>query len=217
MPIAAPPKAAASSAAVPDPATVRSSPWVSALAICLLGEALPVVAGQGTAASPRLDDPAITASDWQTTDHGVSLGASRITPAQARAFYRARGFEPAAAARYADACVFQLVLRNDAGGGLLTYRLDDWSIANGATVRRFVALETWEQEWARHGVAEPARIAFRWAQFPGEHQFEPGDWIMGMAALSPRPAGSFDLVYEWSIDGITHRGRLRGLKCADAD
>ena len=29
------------------------------------------------------------------------------------------GFEPAAAARYADACVFQLVLRNDSGGGQL--------------------------------------------------------------------------------------------------
>ena len=78
-------------------------------------------------------------------------------------------------------------------------------------------LESWEQEWARRAVSEPARIAFRWAQFPGEQQFEPGDWIMGMAALGPHPVGSFDLIYEWSIDGVSHRGTPHGLACTDAD
>lgn len=29
--------------------------------------------------------------------------------------------------------------------------------------------------------------------------------------------GIFDLSYEWSIDGMSDRGTLRGLACADAD
>jgi hypothetical protein len=133
-----------------------------------------------------------------------------------RAFYRARGFDPDAAGHFAAACVFQLVLRNDAGG-TLRYRLADWRIGAGTAARRFVPVGTWEQEWMRRGVSEPARIAFRWAQFPPEQEFAPGDWIMGMAALVPRPAGSLDLDYEWSIDGISRRGTLSGLVCADAD
>jgi hypothetical protein len=185
-------------------------------AFWLVLAALPAAA-QVAPAPHDSDDPAATASDWHSTTGGVSLGVSRIGPAQARAFYRARGFDAAAAAHYADACVFQVVLRNDAAGGLLTYHIEDWRITNAATVWRFVPLETWEQEWARRGVAEPARIAFRWAQFPAEHTFAAGDWIMGMAALAPRPPGSFDLNYEWSIDGVSHRGTLSGLRCADAD
>jgi hypothetical protein len=147
----------------------------------------------------------------------VNLGVSRIGPAQARAFYRARGFDAAAATHYADACVLQLVLRNDAGGGSLSYRLADWRIVSGKDVQHFVPLETWEQEWARRSVSAPARIAFRWAQFPAAHTFAAGDWIMGMAALAPRPEGKFDLNYEWSIDDVSHRGTLSSLGCADAD
>jgi hypothetical protein len=162
-------------------------------------------------------DPAATPSEWQLTDRGIGLAVSRITPAQARAFYRARGFEAGAAGQFAAACVFQLVLRNDAGGGMLRYRLADWRIGAGSESRHFVPTSSWEQEWARLGVSEPARIAFRWAQFPAEQEFAPGDWIMGMAALAPRPQGSFDLDYEWSINGTSRRGTLRGLRCADAD
>ena len=162
-------------------------------------------------------DAGTSLRSWQTGDHGVSLSVAQISPAQALAFYRARGFEPDAAAHYAAACVFQLVLRNEAADGTLTSRLASWRVRTETAAQRFVPLESWEGEWERRGVAEPARIAFHWAQFPAEQQFEPGDWIMGMAALSPRPQASFDLNYQWSIDGIFHRGTLSGLRCADAD
>jgi hypothetical protein len=204
------------------PQCAGAPPWhpvVAAIAWAgTCGAAGPVLAAAEAAApSPQIHDPATAAPNWQTSDRGVVLSAAHITPAQAHAFYRARGFEPDAAAHYAAACVFQIVLRNDAAGGTLTNRLADWRIGTGAAEQRFVPLESWEREWARRGVAEPARIAFRWAQFPAEQQFEPGDWIMGMAALAPRPAGSFDLIYEWSIDGVSRRGTLPGLRCADAD
>jgi hypothetical protein len=186
------------------------------VALCsgLLGEVSPVAIAADSV--QPVGDPAAVATDWQVVEGGATLGASRITPDQARAFYRARGFDPDAASHYAAACVFQFVLRNDAGG-TLRYRLSDWRVGPGGHRQSFVPLESWEQEWMRRGVSEPARIAFRWAQFPAEQQFEPGDWIMGMAALAPRPAGSFDLDYEWSIDGVSHRGALSGLRCADAD
>jgi hypothetical protein len=183
--------------------------------ICAAAEPGPIAA-EAAAPSAGIGEPAATA-DWQTTDGGVMLSATRITPAQAHAFYRGRGFDADAAAHYAAACVFRIVLRNEAAGGTLTNRLADWRVGRGAKAQRFVPLETWEAEWARRGIAEGSRIAFRWAQFPAEQQFEPGDWIMGMAALAPRRAESFDLSYEWSIDGISHRGTLRGLACADAD
>jgi hypothetical protein len=183
--------------------------------ICAAAVAGPVAA-EAAAPAPRIVDPAATA-DWQITDGGVTLAATRITPAQAHAFYRARGFDADAAAHYAAACVVQIVLRNEAGSGTLTNRLADWHIRMGEKTQRFVPLKTWEAEWARRGIAEKARIAFRWAQFPGEQRFEPGDWIMGMAALSPRPRASFDLNYEWSSDGVARRGTLSGLRCADAD
>jgi len=221
MPTVAPRKVAASRLP-PGARYAWAPPWhvLPALlliwaGICPAAEPDPVAA-EAAAPPPGIGEPAATA-DWQTADSGVTLSATRITPAQAHAFYRARGFASDAAAHYAAACVFQIVLRNDAAGGTLTNRLADWRVGMGAKAQRFVPLETWEGEWTRRGVAEPARIAFRWAQFPGEQQFEPGDWIMGMAALSPRPQASFELNYEWSIDGITHRGTLSGLRCADMD
>jgi hypothetical protein len=202
---------------VREPAAGRSAPpWALIVALCsgLLGEVSPSAIAAD--AAQQVGDPAAIATDWQVSEAGATLGASRITPAQARAFYRARGFDPDAASHYAAACVFQFVLRNDAGG-TLRYRLSDWHIGSGGHRQRFVPLESWERDWARLGVSEPARIAFRWAQFPAEQQFEPGDWIMGMVALVPRPAGNFDLDHEWSIDGVSYRGTLSGLRCADAD
>jgi hypothetical protein len=202
---------------VREPTAGRSAPpWPLLVALCsgFLGQFNAVAIATDTA--QQVGDPAAIATDWQLRERGATLGASRITPTQARAFYRARGFDPDAASHYAAACVFQLVLRNDAGG-TLRYRLSDWRIGTAGHWRSFVPLETWEQEWLRRGVSDGARVAFRWAQFPAEQEFAPGDWIMGMAALVPRPEGSFDLNYEWSIDGLTYRGTLPGLRCADAD
>jgi hypothetical protein len=174
-------------------------------------------AAASPAATARGKSPESGLPAWEILDRGARLGVAQISATQASAFYRARGFEPHAAAGYAGACVFQLVLANEGADGTLANRLSDWTIDARGTTMRFVAIESWEREWARLDVAEPARIAFRWAQFPAEQEFAPGDWIMGMAALVPRPSGSFDLNYEWSIDGVSHRGTLRGLACASED
>ena len=51
-------------------------------------------------------------SSWQTETEGIQVRLTQISPDQARAFYQARGFSPAAAERYAAECVFMTVVRN---------------------------------------------------------------------------------------------------------
>ena len=190
--------------------------WLAWAGTCGAADPGPIAA-EAAAPTRQIRSAETGLLSWETRDRGVSLTVAQIPRSQALAFYRARGFEPQSAAHYADACVFQLVLRNESDGKPLRSRLADWLVRTSAGALHFVPLQFWEREWERRGVNEAARIAFRWAQFPAEQQFEAGDWIMGMAALAPRPAGAFDLTYNWSIDGIVRRGTLPGLVCADPD
>ena len=61
---------------------------------------------------------------------------------------------------------------------------------------------------------KPALIAFRWAQFPPEHAYEPnGDWNQGMLAAGLPAGSSFDLVARWDIDGKPYAGELKNVQC----
>lgn len=129
-------------------------------------------------------------SPWHGARDGLEVKAMALTRPAVLAFYQARGFSAEAIAPYADACVFSFEVRNT-GRGPLRLRLADWRAENRAGGVRFMLLDAWDAEWVRRGVAEPARIAFRWAQFQAEQELAPGDWIMGMAALERRPPGRF--------------------------
>ena len=78
---------------------------------------------QAVAAQTQHTDPDTGAATWETRAHGVTLSLTQILPDQARAFYLNRGFPPQAAERYATACVYMTVLRNDAVPGELSFRL----------------------------------------------------------------------------------------------
>lgn len=145
----------------------------------------------------------------------VALGANPLTAATRTAFYAARGFSAAAIRPYAQACGFSFGMQN-AGGLAVRTRLADWH-AVGADGRR-VALrppEEWDARWEQAGLPTAARIAFRWAQFQAENLFEPGDWIMGMATLSARPAAPFRLVARYRDAKGDHEIVLDQLACAD--
>ena len=157
--------------------------------------------------------PGQSQSPWHGERSGVKVKATALTRPAVLAFYQARGFSAEAIAPYADACVFSFELQNTTKK-TLRLRLADWRAA--ASIR-FRPAESWEAEWARRKVAEPARIAFRWAQFQSELEFAPGDWIMGMAALERRPDGAFRLVVPYSIDGKKHEITLDQLACAALD
>lgn len=129
---------------------------------------------------------------------------------QVRAFYSARGFSAVALKPYADACILAFTLRNDTTT-TMSYRLADWKAGDIP----FTAVEIWDERWAKAGVPQPARIAFRWAQLPPEQEFSPGDWIMGMAALSARPKGPFRLTVRYQDDKEQHEFATESLRCTD--
>lgn len=147
---------------------------------------------------------------------GVSAKAAPLTRTAVLAFYQARGFSAEAIAPYADACVFSFEFQNGTKN-TLRLRLADWRVRTEAGDLRFRLPESWESEWAKRGVAEPARIAFRWAQFQAALEFAPGDWIMGMAALERRPGGPFRLTIPYTLDKRKHEITLDRLACAAAD
>ena len=144
---------------------------------------------------------------------GVEAKATPLTRPAVLAFYQARGFSAQAISPYADACVFSFELRNTTQK-TVRLRLADWRAQTAAGTLRFRLPPSWEAEWARRGVAEPARIAFRWAQFQADIEFAPGDWIMGMAALERRPDGAFRLNIPLSLDRRRHEITLDALACA---
>lgn len=139
-----------------------------------------------------------------------ALAVNPLRAEQVVSFYTARGFSAEAIAPYAGACVVSFTFRNESESAL-RFRLADWAASDGT---RFTPLEEWESQWRRRGVAEAARIGFRWAQFPPEQEFAPGDWIMGMAALERRPAGSFRILGRYSDDKGQHEFTSPELACA---
>jgi hypothetical protein len=90
-----------------------------ALTLLAVGSA---TAWAGTDSSVDADTGLTT---WQTETRGIQVRLTQISPDQARGFYQARGFSPAAAERYASECVFMTVVRNigDSAGRASTGRL----------------------------------------------------------------------------------------------
>ena len=168
-----------------------------------------------TLASEPSIDPETGLATWQAETQGIQVRLTQISPDQARSFYQARGFPPEAAERYASECVFMTVVRN-IGDIPIQHRLADWRYESaGQPPRAIRSKAEWERLWRRQGVAESARIAFTWAQFPATQTFAPGDWNQGMTAYSVPRGGLFDLRFVWRAGAKTHSGKLEQLRCAD--
>ncbi|MEW5787972.1 MAG: hypothetical protein AB1899_08980 [Pseudomonadota bacterium] len=159
-------------------------------------------------------DPETGALTWETRAHGVSLQLTQILPDQARAFYLNRGFSADAAERFATACVYMTVLRNDAAPGEVAFHLADWRVLNGGQERPPLSTEHWLALWQTLGLGEPARIAFRWAQFPPEQEYAPGEWNQGMLTTGLAPGAQFDLLARWTVAGQIYEGKLNHVVCA---
>jgi len=152
---------------------------------------------------------------WQTETAGIQVRLTQIGPDQARGFYQARGFSPEAAERYAAECVFMTVVRN-VGGTPIRHRLADWRYEPAGQPPRAIRSKTqWARLWNQLGVAEAARIAFTWAQFPATQTFAPGDWNQGMTSYSVPRGGAFTLRFVWRADGKQYSGKLEQVRCAD--
>jgi len=185
-------------------------PLTMTLRILILALGMPVLAH---AAQAQRTDPDTGAATWETQTHGATLRLTQILPDQARAFYLNRGFSAEDVEPYATACVFMTVLRNDAAPGPLAFRLADWRVRVQGALQSPPSVETWMDLWNKRGLAEPARIAFRWAQFPVEQEYEVGEWNQGMLATGLPPGAAFDLVAHWQVEDKTYEGVLTDVRC----
>ncbi len=174
-----------------------------------------VMGGPAISAEPVRIDPETGAATYATQAHGVSISLTQLLPDQVRAFYVARGFELADADVFAGACVYMTVLRNDTAPGELDFRLSDWEVRHNDEVRLLPPLDDWSAQWAARGVPDAARLAFRWAQFPAEQAYAPGEWNQGMLATGLPPGSRFDLIARWTIADQTYEGRLDDVRCTD--
>lgn len=155
--------------------------------------------------------------EWKhrTTQGKVSLMANPLGFASRTSFYEARGFAGSAIRPYARACGFSFGMLNEKNEAI-TVPLKSWrAIGADGKVILFRLTEEWDADWGKASIPEPARIAFRWAQFQTENRFEPGDWIMGMSTLAAAPTAPFRIVARFHDPQGEHELQLDNLRCAD--
>lgn len=170
----------------------------------------------GTAEELKRDrGPDSGLSRWHFRDGALSLELAQRLPDQTRAFFMGRGFDAASADRFARACVFQAIVRNatpaDAAGPTLAIDLGRWRVEPGDVPLPLEA--EWQRRWVASAQPERARIAFRWALFPTQQAFEPGDYNWGMIALGPAPGSRVSVNLVWHEDDQLRQGRILGVDC----
>lgn len=161
-----------------------------------------------------ITDPETGLTGWHWQGRNLSVELVQLLPDQTRAFFMGRGFDTDSADRIARACVFQGILRNTSVDTPLDLDLARWRIpGSGPQGDRLRLNHEWQEIWRARDVPRESRIAFRWALFPTEQHFEPGDWLMGMIVLGRPPGERVDLELYWREDGRERRKRLAGIEC----
>ncbi len=159
-------------------------------------------------------DPLTGAQSWEVQRDGVVFYLNQLLPDQLRAFYSSRGFTQKQIEAFAQSCVFMTVLRNESALGVVRYQLSDWRIITPSQKLSIKPLDEWLQYHKGLNVSQSALIAFRWAQFPQEQEYEPGgDWNQGMLSLGANQ-GEFDVVAHWTLQNKPFQITLEGVRCA---
>lgn len=160
-------------------------------------------------------DPQTGIESWSNKQHGVTFSLTQILPDQARAFYVNRGFTLEQIEPFAMACIYMTVLRNEDAAGVISYVQQDWSIVSEEGTSPPIKISDWMGRLKATGAKQSAMIAFRWAQFPPEQQYEPGgDWNQGMLTTGLPPGSSFDAIARWRLNGKIYENQLTGVRCA---
>ena len=160
-------------------------------------------------------------STWNTHFKGVYISLTQILKEQAQAFYVNRGFSLEQIEAYASSCIFMAVMRNDTAPGIVHFNSNNWSVLTDGKEHSRLSVDEWlhrlSTESFETGIPEKgALVAFRWAQFPPEQEYEPGgDWNQGMLSLNLSPGSQFDLLMRWDIAGKPFKTRMTGLSCAE--
>jgi hypothetical protein len=155
---------------------------------------------------------------WQISDQGIALRLVQRLPIQTRAFFLARGFKHEQAERIAQSCVFQTVFKNISHQtehpSTLTYNLHDWIVIHNGKQLGMKTREDWAREWRSENVAIPVQLAFEWALYPTQQQYEPGDYNWGMSIFNLKPGSKFDLKIVWRQFGEIKTAVITDMQCA---
>lgn len=139
-------------------------------------------------------------------DFNISL--SPIAPDRIRAFFTGRGFPPEMIKSLASYCVIGTRIENT-GSIPFSYDLTKWRYQTpDGKLHKLKIKSDWIKEWRKQG------IKFAFSQLADNPTFLSGDWISSMTTYKLPPGSSFDLHYQWNIDGKDNMGIFKGVKCA---
>ena len=156
------------------------------------------------------------AQTWSLATEGVLFSLTQILPEQARAFYVNRGFTLDQINAYASSCVYMTVLRNDSAPGVVHFVTNDWTVSVDQQEHQLKNIGEWIAQLEAGGAQKSPLIAFRWAQFPAEQEYEPGgDWNQGMLSIGLPAESQFDITARWDIEGKPFEAKLKGVRCAN--
>lgn len=167
------------------------------------------------AAQVERSDSTTGARSWETRHQGVTFSLTQILPEQGDAFYVNRGFTLDQIKPFTSACVFMTVLRNDSAAGSVHFVRKHWSVSVDEQPHSFKTVKQWIELLKQRQASKPALIAFQWAQFPPEQEYQPGgDWNQGMLALELAPDQEFSITARWDIEGRNQATTITGVQCA---
>lgn len=173
---------------------------------------LPGFSGAAQSAQVNSVTGAVT---WEVDAHGVHFSLTQILPEQAKAFYVNRGFTLKQIEAYTTSCVYMTVLRNDSAPDVIHFISKSWPVLVNGKSHALVPVDKWVQRLSKKNTKKSALIAFRWAQFPTEQEYEPGgDWNQGMLSFGLPPGSQFDVIARWDSKGKVYETKLQGVKCA---
>lgn len=156
---------------------------------------------------------------WKASEGNIELELIQRSPQQTRSFFQARGFSSKIANDIATSCVFQTIVRNserENSDDSISVSLKKWYLTSSDNEKQvpIKLKETWDQEWKENDITTAARIAFRWATFPTEQDYQPGgDFNWGMISFGPKPEVAFDLQIFWEQGTQKHSALLKNIHC----
>ena len=163
----------------------------------------------------REDNPDSGLSRWRLSLPALQLELAQRLPDQTRGFFLARGFPAELADDYARSCVFQTIGRNTGSTRPITLDTRLWRVRRNAREQPILSKEARLQAWSGKGLSPSAALAFRWATFPTEQTFQPGDYNWGMIGFGPQPGETFDLMLVWFEADERKTYWIRQLSCAE--
>lgn len=168
-----------------------------------------------TAQQNTHSDPVSGAKTWETHVGGVHFSLTQLLPEQVQAFYVNRGFTLKQIEPYSSSCVYMTVLRNDNAPGIIHFISNHWSVSVDGQSHSLISVNKWVQQLTTKSTKKSSLVAFRWAQFPPEQEYEPGgDWNQGMFSIGLAPSTQFDVVAHWDVEGKKYSAKLQGVQCA---